>query len=47
MANSEHLCFSGGDCCVFVEVGWMAWALCAFFFKISDGEGLSRKGFVC
>lgn len=20
MANSEHLCFSGGDCCVFVDV---------------------------
>lgn len=24
MANSEHLCFLGGDCCVFVGVRWVA-----------------------
>lgn len=24
MANSEHLCFSGGDYCVFVDVRWVA-----------------------
>ncbi len=47
MANSEHLCFPGGCCCVFVEIRWVVCALCAFFFKISDGEGLPCKGFVC
>lgn len=47
MGNSECLCFSGGDCCVFVDVRWVARALFAFFFKVSDGERWPCKGFVC
>lgn len=47
MENSECLCFLGENCCVFVGVGWGVVALCAFFFKILDGEELPYKGFVC